>query len=109
MSSDGISIPDGRDEVVKQYPLPKTPKELKRFLGTCAFIHRCVRHASNNNMAPLTKLKNISRQKEFDDAWLPIHDRAFVSVKDAIANATLLLHALVRCFEHSRKVGCGSH
>ena len=66
--------------LVKRYPVPKTPKELHRFLGICAFFHRFVRHASEK-MATLTKLKNKSRQKEFDDAWLPIHDRAFASVK----------------------------
>ena len=45
-------------------------------------------------MAPLTQLKNISRQKEFEQAWNPVHDRAFLATKEAIANATLLVHPL---------------
>ena len=45
-------------------------------------------------MAPLTQLKNISRQKDFEEAWNPVHDRAFHATKEAIANATLLVHPL---------------
>ena len=43
-------------------------------------------------MASLTRLKNISRQKEFDKAWHPEHDEAFADVKAAIATATLFVH-----------------
>ena len=43
-------------------------------------------------MASLTRLKNSSRQKEFDEAWLPEHDDAFADVKAAIATATQLVH-----------------
>ena len=42
-------------------------------------------------MAPLTQLKNISRQKDFEEAWNPVHDRAFYAT---IANATLLVYPL---------------
>ena len=48
-------------------------------------------HASGK-MASMTPSKNISRQKEFDEAWLPEHDEAFADVKAAIATATLLVH-----------------
>ena len=93
VDANGISIPRNRVEAIKRYSTPKTPKDLERFLGICAFFHRFVRHASGK-MAPLAKLKNISRQQEFEDAWLPIHDQAFASMKDAIANTTLLVHPL---------------
>ena len=91
VDANGISIPASRVEIVKRYPTPKTPKDLERFLGICAFFHRFVRHASGK-MASLAKLKNISQ--EFESAWLPAHDKAFASMKDAIANATLLVHPL---------------
>ncbi len=45
-------------------------------------------------MAPLTQLKNISRQKDFKEAWNPVHDRAFYATKEAIANSTILVHPL---------------
>ena len=45
-------------------------------------------------MAPLTQLKSISRQKDFEEAWNPVHERAFYATKEAIANATLLVHPL---------------
>ena len=78
---------------IKRFPVPTTPKELERFLGICAFSHHFVRHASGK-MAPLSQLKNISRQKDFEEAWNPVHDRAFCATKEAIANATLLVHLL---------------
>ena len=91
VDSQGISIPPDRVDDIKRFPQPKTPKELERFLGICAFFHRFVPHASGK-MASLTRLKNISRQKEFDKAWHPEHDEAFADVKAAIATATLLVH-----------------
>ena len=91
VDSQGISIPPDRVDDIKRFPRPKTPKELERFLGICAFFHRFVPHASGI-MASLTRLKNISRQKEFDEAWLPEHDEAFADEEAAIATATLLVH-----------------
>ena len=96
VDSCGISIPTERVEAIKRFPVPTTPKELESFL--CEFVHfsiAFVRHASGK-MAPLTQLKNISRQKDFEEACNPVHDRAFCATKEAIANATLLVHPLPR-------------
>ena len=82
-----------RVEAIKRFPVPTTPKKLERFLGICAFFHRFVSHVSGK-MAPLTQLKNISRQKDFKEAWNPVHDRAFYATKEAIANSTILVHPL---------------
>ena len=70
VDSQGISIPPDRVDDIKLFPRAKTPKELESFLGICAFFHRFVPHASGK-MASLTRLKNISCQKEFDGALLP--------------------------------------
>ena len=86
-----ISIPQDRVDDIKQFPRSKTPKELERFLGIVAFSHRIVPHASGKMASP-SRLKNISRQKEFDDAWLPVHDEAFADVKAAIATANIHVH-----------------
>ena len=55
------------------------------------FFHRFVQHASAE-MSPLSKLKNIIRQKDFEKSWLPEHDVAFSNIKAAMASATLLVH-----------------
>ena len=73
VDSQGISIPPDRVDDIKRFPRPKTPKELECFLGICAFFHHFVPCASGK-MASLTRLKNISRQNEFDEAWLPEYD-----------------------------------
>ena len=91
VNTHGISIPSERVEGITRFPVPKTPKELERFLGMCAFFNRFVRHASAK-MAPLSKLKNITRQKDFEKAWLSEHDVAFSNIRAAMASATLLVH-----------------
>ena len=78
-------------EAITRFPVPKTPKELERFLGVCAFFHRFVPHTLAK-MAPLSKLKIIIRQKYFEKSWLPEHDVAFSNIKAAMASATLLVH-----------------
>ena len=67
VDSQGISIPPDRVDDIKRFLRQKPPKELERFLGICAFFHSFVPHSSGK-MAPLTRLKDISRQKEFDEA-----------------------------------------
>ena len=56
------AIPSERVEAITRFRVPKTPKELERFLGVCAFFHRSVRHASAK-MALSSEPKNITRQK----------------------------------------------
>ena len=104
VDSQGISIPPDRVDAIKRFPQPKTPKELDRFLGICAFFHRFVPHASGK-MALLTRLKSISRQKEFDEAWLSEHDQAFADVKAAIATSTLLVQPQL---DASTEIWCGA-
>ena len=104
VDSQGISIPPDRVDAIKRFPQPKTPKELERFLGICAFFHRFVPHASGK-MALLTRLKSISRQKEFDEAWLSEHDQAFADVKAAIATSTLLAQPQL---DASTEIWCGA-
>ena len=65
VDSQGISIPPDRVDDIKRFPRLKPPKQLVRLLGTCAFFHRFVPLASGK-IASLTRLKNISRQKEFE-------------------------------------------
>ena len=40
----------------------------------------------------ISKLKKITRQKDFEKEWLPEHDVACSNIKAAMASATLLVH-----------------
>ena len=62
VNADGISIPSERVEAITRFPVPKTPKELERFLGVCAFFHRFVTYVSAK-MAKLSKLKNNTTER----------------------------------------------
>ena len=99
VDSRGISIPTERVEAIKRFPVPTTPKELERFLGMCAFSPLCKTRVWENGTANTTQ--EHSRQKDFEEAWNPVHDRAFCATKEAIANATLLVHPLPKLRQRS--------
>ena len=46
LNNEGIRIPNSRIAAIKAYPKPSTCKELERFLGIFAFVHRFIPNAS---------------------------------------------------------------
>ena len=91
VTSAGISIPKTRVKSITDYPQPNSAKELERFLGLVAFVHRFVPNASSLS-APLHELRKIKIGARFISAWGARHSKAFVSVKKAIVNAASLAH-----------------
>ena len=91
VSKDGISIPDDRVDDLQSFPKPTNVKELERFLGLFAFVHRFIKNASGI-IAPLHTLRSCSKKEKFQDSWCTAHEEAFNMAKKAIANATLLAH-----------------
>ena len=91
VSKDGISIPDDRVDDLQSFPKPTNVKELERFLGLFAFVHRFIKNASGI-VAPLHTLRSCSKKEKFQDSWCTAHEEAFNMAKKAIANATLLAH-----------------
>ena len=91
VDQNGISIPDHRVEAIQRFPKPQTKKELERFLGLYAFVHRFIKGASGI-VAALHELRKVKGKQVLSDSWLPIHDKAFDQAKTAIVKTTLLAH-----------------
>ena len=91
VNSKGIQIPEERVKALRNFPVPKTGKELDKFLGLYAFVHRFVKGASGR-AAPLHELKGIKSKKRFCANWTDQHTLAFQEVKDDMARTTLLVH-----------------
>jgi len=91
VDKEGIRIPGSRVEAITRFPRPTTVKELERFLGLCAYVHRFVSHASGIT-APLHRLRSCKSTKAFQASWTEEHDRAFKDAKLSVASATLLVH-----------------
>ncbi|MEL7426918.1 MAG: reverse transcriptase domain-containing protein, partial [Bacteroidota bacterium] len=89
--STGIAPVKAKVSAIKEFPLPTTYKELRRFLGMINFYHRFIQRAAEL-LAPLNNLlagyKKSSRHQKIK--WNEETTKAFSDAKNALANATNL-------------------
>ena len=83
VSEKGISVPEHRVRTIKEFPTPQNVKQLERFLGVFAFVHRFVRNASGLS-AKLHTLRAKKKEKDLISAWTKDHQDAFQDCKNAI-------------------------
>ena len=96
VDSEGISPIDEKVSAVVEFPRPATYQALRRFLGLVNFYRRFIPHCATL-VAPLDDLlKGTSSSAKSSHAnpipWGDSAEKAFVSVKSALACATLLVH-----------------
>ena len=61
-------IPKSKVDDIKNYPVPRTKKQLEKFLGIFAFVHKFVKNASAI-IAPLHNLQtNTKNDKDLPEA-----------------------------------------
>src|SRR5205807_4430476 len=73
-------------KAVKDWPRPKTVKDIQKFLGFCNFYRRFVKNYSK--LARL--LFNLTRKgKPF--IWTDCHERAFTGLQHALTSSPVLL------------------
>ena len=83
-----VSTDPRKTQAVREWPVPKTRKELQRFLGFANFYRRFVRNFSTI-ASPLTIL--TSPLVEF--SWGAAENGAFEALKAALVEAPVLVHA----------------
>ena len=87
ISKDGVNISDKQLNSIKYYPIPTNKKELKSFLGLCAFNSKLVKDASI--MLPsLHKLCSPKSQL----VWTEEHTRVFEKIKTSLIELNGLIH-----------------
>jgi hypothetical protein len=84
VSKDGISIDPIKLDVIKDWPLPTTGKELRSFLGLCSFIRQHVRHFAELS-APFEALYNETQISPTDELIA-----SFNTLKHAISSSPIL-------------------
>lgn len=91
VSSQGIQPTEEKIQAIQNYPVPKTAKELRRFLGIANFYRRLIPNAAQTQ-APLNSALrgNIKGSKKID--MHPERIKAFEETKTQLAKATLLAH-----------------
>ena len=73
--------------VIAQYPTPKSSKSVERFNGLAEWWHRFIPNLTDLQ-EPLREVQKIKRWKK--DTWGPKQDAAFVTIKEQLAENTVL-------------------
>ncbi|WVY96659.1 hypothetical protein V8G54_028810 [Vigna mungo] len=84
LSGTGVAMDTSKLEVVKQWPIPTTVKQLRGFLGLTGYFRRFVKGYASI-AAPLTDLL-----KKDSFQWTQTASRAFAKLKDALTSAPVL-------------------
>ena len=89
INADGISPLPDKVQVVRDFPLPQSQRELRRFIGLVNFYHRFLPHGAQL-MQPLYAL--LSPKTSHTITWSKGAITAFDNTKYALANASLLYY-----------------
>ena len=87
VSSKGISPDSSKIEVVKSFPVPKSVKEVRSFLGLCNYYRRFVEGFSKI-ASPLNRLT----RKDVVFAWTPECQSAFQTLKNRLCSPPILAY-----------------
>ena len=89
IDSQGIRPLEDKVRVVREFPQPTTQRKLREFLGFVNFYHRFLPHAAHI-LQPLHRLLTDTKDSTTELCWTSEATTAFVNIKEALANATLL-------------------
>lgn len=92
VSSDGISPLPERVDTLRQYELPKTISELRRFLAILNFYHRFIPNAAKKQAILHELTKSKKKHDNTPISWSEEHISAFNICKNLLSEATLLAH-----------------
>ena len=85
VSAEGIQPDPSNIEKVKNFPLPRTAKEIQQFLGLASYYRRFIKNFAHI-AAPLHELV----RKEIDFEWTPGRTEAFNILKERLINPPIL-------------------
>lgn len=97
VSKEGIRPPPEKVEKVRNFPQPRTAKQLRQFLGMVNFYRSCMPGCANSQ-APLNDMLKGDLRGNDDVRWTPAGEAAFATVKEDLARATLLAHPKVGAY-----------
>ncbi|PZC76249.1 hypothetical protein B5X24_HaOG204855 [Helicoverpa armigera] len=87
VSPEGIRIDPGRVAAIREFPTPRTVKQLRAFLGLMNYYRRFVAKYSHMTVPFCQMLQKGTAWK-----WTPEVDRLFEAVKDAFIETVVLIH-----------------
>ena len=87
----GVSPLPERVQVIRDFPQPRTLRQLREFLGLVNFYHRFIPQCATI-LTPLNSLLKSTAKNSRTLQWTPAATDAFQQIKDTLANVTLLVH-----------------
>ena len=90
MSQHGIQLPSDKIEAIQNFPLPKTAKELRRFLGTINFYRRTTPNAAAKQASLNGLLKGNVKGTE-PITWNETSLTTLEECKKSLSETTLLV------------------
>ncbi|KAI3821490.1 hypothetical protein L1987_09058 [Smallanthus sonchifolius] len=103
----GIHVDPAKIETIKNWNAPKTPTEVRSFLGLAGYYRRFISNFSKIAV-PLTALTHKGKTYE----WGPKQEEAFQTLKQKLCNATILTlpdgidDLVVYCDASNQGLGC---
>ena len=85
----GIQPLESKVQAIREFPEPTSLRQLREFLGLVNFYHRFVPNCAKI-LEPLNKLLSAPGRRHFN--WGEEAITAFNTIKEALADATLLVH-----------------
>ncbi|GJT55707.1 putative reverse transcriptase domain-containing protein [Tanacetum coccineum] len=85
INGDGIHVDPSKIEAVKNWETPRTPSEVRSFLGLAGYYRRFI-----ENFSKIAKSLTILTQKCKTFDWGEEQERAFQTFKDKLCNAPVL-------------------
>ncbi|GKD46710.1 putative reverse transcriptase domain-containing protein [Tanacetum coccineum] len=85
INGDGIHVDPSKIEAVKNWEAPRTPSEVRSFLGLAGYYRRFI-----ENFSKIAKSLTILTQKSKTYDWGEEQERAFQTLKDKLCNAPVL-------------------
>lgn len=90
----GIKPLESKVSAIRNFPQPNTISQLKRFLGMINFYRRFTPRAAHLQIPLLECCKGNKKKDQTPIVWTSERLKAFQQCKDALANATLLVHPI---------------
>ena len=87
----GVSPLPEQVQMIRDFPQPRTLRQLREFFGLVNFYHRFIPQCATI-LTPLNSLLKSTPTNSHTVQWTPAATTAFQEIKNTLANATLLVH-----------------
>lgn len=92
VDGDGIRPLPEKVTAIKEFPLPETVRQLRRFLAMLNFYKRFIKNASELQAALLVYIVGNKKNDQTPIIWNDLTKEAFANCKKSLADAALLAH-----------------